>query len=326
MLTTVGLDEVTERIYRELLRRPSASSHELAASTGGTASQTGRALGRLERFGLARRVDGKRFVPINPETALPALVQRRRAELEADLNLVQADISDLIQDYRSGAMEAHPAGLIEVLTGGEAIRQRTMELWDTATEEILCFDQEPSMSSLDPGFDEILAEQPVLDRGVRIRAIYSREALELPRRLELVSRLVQLGEEARMLEQLPIKLRIYDRETAVLPLVADSRSYQNVAIIHRSALLDALIALFEASWAVAVPFGPPEPAVEPDDPDQDLLVVQMLAAGLKDQAIGRQLGVSTRTASRRVVRVLERLGVSTRFQAGAAAVRRGWIQ
>src|SRR5690606_27499715 len=106
----------------------------------------------------------------------------------------------------------------------------------------------------------------------------------------------------------------------------DSRSYQNVAIIHRSALLDALVALFEALWAAAVPFGPPESSDGHEDPDDDLLVIRMLAAGLKDQAIARQLGVSTRTASRRVVRVLERLGVTTRFQAGAAAVRQGWIE
>lgn len=326
MLTTVGLDEVAERTYRELLRSTSASSHDIAGAIGTSPSQTGRALGRLQRLGLVRQLDDRRFVPINPETALPALIQRRRAELEADLSLVQADISDLIDDHRSGTLEAHPAGLIEVLTGGDAIRQRTMELWDTASDEILCFDQEPSMSSLDPGFDEIRAERPVLDRGVHIRAIYSRAALELPRRLELVSTLIQLGEEARMLEQLPIKLRVYDRQTGVLPLVADSRSYQNVAIIHRSALLDALIALFEARWADAVPIGAADADGVDGVDDEDLLVVQMLAAGLKDQAIGRQLGTSTRTASRRVVRVLDRLGVSTRFQAGAAAVRRGWIQ
>src|SRR5690606_35955995 len=43
-------------------------------------------------------------------------------------------------------------------------------------------------------------------------------------------------------------------------------------------------------------------------------LVGMLASGLTDKAIGRQLGVSDRTAQRRVAAVIQRLGAQTRFQ------------
>ncbi|MFD1936887.1 hypothetical protein ACFSKW_35995 [Nonomuraea mangrovi] len=50
----------------------------------------------------------------------------------------------------------------------------------------------------------------------------------------------------------------------------------------------------------------------------------MLAAGLKDEAVVRRLGVSLRTVHRRVSELTDRLGARTRFQAGLLAARRGW--
>ena len=44
---------------------------------------------------------------------------------------------------------------------------------------------------------------------------------------------------------------------------------------------------------------------------------------MNDKAIARQLGVSERTAHRRVTSLLSRLGAESRFQAGVQAVRNG---
>jgi DNA-binding NarL/FixJ family response regulator len=52
--------------------------------------------------------------------------------------------------------------------------------------------------------------------------------------------------------------------------------------------------------------------------------VTLLAAGLKDDAIARRLGVSTNTVRRRITALSQRLGVSTRFQIGLALGRQGW--
>jgi hypothetical protein len=48
-------------------------------------------------------------------------------------------------------------------------------------------------------------------------------------------------------------------------------------------------------------------------------------AGFKDHAIARQLGLSQRTATRRVGMLMARPGAGTRFQCGVAAAKRGWI-
>ncbi len=56
-----------------------------------------------------------------------------------------------------------------------------------------------------------------------------------------------------------------------------------------------------------------------------LLVLALMAVGMKDEAIARQLGMSPRTLRRRSQELLAELGAGNRFQAGVEAARRGWI-
>ena len=54
-------------------------------------------------------------------------------------------------------------------------------------------------------------------------------------------------------------------------------------------------------------------------------MLELMAAGLKDEIVARRLGLSTRTLRRRIAGVMRELGADTRFQAGCEAVRRGWL-
>lgn len=58
---------------------------------------------------------------------------------------------------------------------------------------------------------------------------------------------------------------------------------------------------------------------------EERALLGLLASGLKDEAIARQLGVHVHTARRRITALLARLGAGTRFQAGVQAGRRGWL-
>ena len=54
-------------------------------------------------------------------------------------------------------------------------------------------------------------------------------------------------------------------------------------------------------------------------------VLRLLSSGMSDEAIARASGMSVRTVRRHVTAILEQLGASSRFAAGAMASRRGWI-
>ena len=54
-------------------------------------------------------------------------------------------------------------------------------------------------------------------------------------------------------------------------------------------------------------------------------VLELMALGLIDEKIARQAGMSVSTVRRHVTAIMNRLGVLSRFAAGAAAQRKGWM-
>ncbi|TDD25971.1 helix-turn-helix transcriptional regulator [Nonomuraea diastatica] len=320
-LAAVGVDAEDERIYRDLLRRPRAALHELAAHTGRTTVALRRALARLEALGLVSRMAGRpvRFLATRPDVAVSALISRREE------GLAQARLAALAMLAETPRTENHsPEELVEVVQGRAAVVQRFTQLQQTATGEVLVLDRPPYAQ--DPS-EQNVAEMERLARGLQVRGIYDASALEIPGKLRLAQESVAAGEQARVSPEVPMKLAIADRRIAILPLSTDESAHADSAVIvHSSTLLDALVALFEVLWRSALPL-PARPLDAPSGgpaglPDPELFA--LLAAGLKDEAVARQLGVSLRTVHRRVSEMMERLGARTRFQAGLLAARRGW--
>ncbi|MET9066527.1 helix-turn-helix domain-containing protein [Streptosporangium sandarakinum] len=327
VLGAVGVTDFDERVYRLLLRRPGRRTGEMAAELGVGPARVRSALARLADAGLLRRGGPGRYEAVPPEAAIEWLVDRRRLETEARLAEVRTIVSDFTQLYHSGRMESGPAGVVEVLAGEEAVKRVVTELQRTVGTELLGFDRPPYVGRPDDSTDtnesELATTRSLLTRGVDIRVVYCADSLYRPGRLETLVRLAEEGERSRFVEHLPFKLRIADRRVGLFPLV--DGVYDNIALLHPSRLLDALVELFEVYWERGRPLtGLPQTADE-QPPEEDLLVLRLLNAGLKDEAIGRHLGVSARTATRKIAAVVERLGVTTRFQAGAAAAARGWL-
>jgi hypothetical protein len=113
------------------------------------------------------------------------------------------------------------------------------------------------------------------------------------------------NETARMLPSLPIHLYLADDRLALVLL-----SEESAVLVQPCGLFHAYVELFEALWERALPV------------KADGALVELLLAGLTDQAIARQLGVSERTAQRKIAALMQELGARTRFQAGAQAAMR----
>ncbi|WP_433218393.1 helix-turn-helix domain-containing protein [Microtetraspora malaysiensis] len=327
VLGAVGIGDFDEQVYRFLLRHPDRTVTDLADSLRVSTARIRNTLARLAELGLLRRTRPGRYEPVAPEAALGWLIDRRRLEAEAGLAEVRTTVADFAQLYQSGRLRADPAGLVEILSGEDAVKRQMTEVNRAVTSEMLALDRPPYIGRPDDSADtnesEIASTRELIARGVDIRVVYCPESLERPGRFETLLRLAEEGERSRFLSSLPFKLRIADRRVALIPLV--DGVYDNVALIRPSGLLNALIELFDAYWERGQPLtgAPPPVGGRPDE--EDLLVLRMLNAGLKDETIARQLGVSARTATRRIAAVVERLGATTRFQAGVEASARGWL-
>lgn len=317
-LAIVGVPATEEQVYRALLSSPGATSAELAAHTEVDLSRVHQAVTKLERSGLLSRIPDAppRYVPAPPDVAVGALITQRQDVLEK----ARLAAEGMVAEFHRGTRYEHTSQVLEVITGRDAIAQRSAQLVRGAEHEVMLFDKPPYIGPQDNP-DEVA----VLARRVRWRAVYSSQSLAEPGQPTTIRRFGEAGEEARVSHRVPAKLLITDHRLALLPLTIDEpRPEETAILVHPSSMLTMLMMYFETVWDKAVPFArhllgePSRP--EADDPnDRDLL--SLLSAGVKDEAIARQLGVSLRTARRRISRIMADHGVTTRFQLGLATAR-----
>jgi predicted DNA-binding transcriptional regulator len=319
VLEAVGVSAPDEAVYRELLREPRATTGELAQRMRKDVTTVRRSVARLEQLGLVARTPGHppRLLPARPDVAVDVLVARHREELTGAQLAARALLADMVVDE-----ERRPDRLVEVVVGRAAIATRFEQLVCGVEKELLVFDRPPYVSNAGRSGSAV---RSLLGSGIAVRGVYAPESLELPGALDEARDSARAGEQSRVHPDVPMKLAIADRRLALLPLNAGDQDMTTgtALVIHPCALLKAVHALFELMWASAVPIFAAA-AASPVSADHAALLTA-LAAGLKDDAIARQLGASTRTVRRRIADVTDALRARTRFQAGVLAERRGLL-
>jgi predicted transcriptional regulator len=312
VLAGLGLGAVEEQLYLRLLTTRAADPLRLAAQLNVQASIVVAALASLAEQGLVEACGAGAWAAVPPDVALEELLLRR----EVELRRARGRIGELTRAYRQGRDTDGADGPVEVICG----RRSIAELWRTlqlgVRERLRVLDRPPYIRRTDPQ-----TELALLARGVTTRVVYHSTVLRDAGRLEEIRAFTAAGEQARVHTELPLKLALLDARWALLPVSAGTE-LQSVLLIRPSTLLDALAGLFELYWAQAMrlPAAPQEsPEESPEDRHRRLL--PLLAAGLTDESIARQLGVSTRTVQRWVRELMDRFGARTRFQAGIQAAR-----
>lgn len=328
MLEALGIGAQEAAVYRAVMRLGEARLIDVSTVVGDAAPDVGAAVGRLEALGLVARNADDDVVVVPPDLAIDALVAERESALQRSVVAARA----IASEFRAEQRERPRFEVADIVRGRSALQARYRQLQLGAKEEVLTFDRPPYVAVLGVNEDEI----EHLNRGAASRGIYDARAFEVPGQFDWLTAAAAAGEEARVFPELPLKMSIADRKVALMPLTMDAESVATIGLlIGPSALLDALVMLFELVWERAVPLEQvldqsPEATVAFDEESfasasQDGRLLALLAAGLGDDAIARQLDVSTRTVRRRVAELMGRLDAKTRFQAGLQAKARGWI-
>ncbi|WP_457033577.1 LuxR C-terminal-related transcriptional regulator [Kitasatospora sp. P5_F3] len=196
--------------------------------------------------------------------------------------------------------------------------------------------QRPSMFA--PFLGRGLAE---LSGGVRVRALLD-SATDATRAAQLLAARPRTGEsDVRSSPDLPQELLLVDDRIALVPQALPGGE-PVVTILREPAAIRLARLLFDTAWSTAAPAQRPTPHAESvetvgsveepaddssGDPDSladdplKLQILQLLAAGAKDETIARRTGISLRTCRRHVAAILLALNADSRFQAGANAFR-----
>ncbi len=247
-LVSLGLTSYEAKAYLALLRRDWSTAADTARLAGLPRQRVYDVLGSLVEKGLCSTRSGKavKYVAVPPDVAIERLVAEHRhrvAELEQS---AAAMVEELRPRYEAGRHDTDPLEYIEVLRDRRAINERFRELQASIKFEILVFTKPPYAT---PPQENV--EGLEVTRSHRVRTVYERSILDDPATAAGVRRFVELGEEARFVDELPLKLVIIDESIVLFGMqdpIAGSAAL-TLLVIEHPALAGILKVAFDAVWA-----------------------------------------------------------------------------
>ncbi|MEV5961964.1 hypothetical protein AB0L70_09390 [Kribbella sp. NPDC051952] len=320
MADNLRLGKQVEEVYETVVGRASRTWRELALAHPDIDDvRLRRIVDQLLADGLIRSVEGVpvRYVAVPPDLALGSLVAERQRELDRMLLRVEE-----LRRRHTEANQDHSPSMLELVPGdnGQAL-ERLMQLHRSVQTQIRSLETPPYVAAVSPMADD---EQAALDRGVVYRLVYDRAAAQA-QTAESIMASIRAGEQARVINEVPIRLGLLDDRYAVLPSRPGCGITEGMIVVQPGPLFTALEALFESIWQQALPLTPEgvlDPPSEFGPAPEDEVLLALLSSGLADAAIARQLGVGLRTVQRRVSRLMSDVHAASRFQAGLAIGRR----
>lgn len=321
MLDVLVPDSDQGRVYRALTIRGGSDHQEIARYTGLAADTVEQVLWALAELDLVQRVDRK---PVRWEAAPPdrVLTLALAEEEKRRARLWQAG-AELDRLYHQAKATSGPVRYVEPVEHPASLIMLTTRLQEQAREQVRWLDRPPYYSKP----HHFRAQEDIQTRrmaeGIRYRTLYSQAVYADPELFATMTRMAENGERVRVLADLPVKLTIGDSAIALLVPEPDRVALDGALLVRSSGLLDALMGIFETLWTLGMPVT--EVGGEQALPEGDRAILTLMAAGATDDTIARRLNMSRRTVVRRIASLLDRLGATTRFQAGVQAGKRGWL-
>lgn len=324
MLEPFGVPPEAERVWRFLLTNPNSNREEIGASTGLTTAAVEAATEALSAARLVQRSPTPAgIVAIDPTLSVESHVGRAERQLfdslEA-LSALRAQIPSLADQYARGRASVETRPGIEIINSLEDIRRQIYLSAEGCKRQSLNLHR----STTAAGFkDSEASDRELTARGVHCRSIISADVLRDPEIFSGLKDAHGFGELFRTLPEVPTRVLICDRTLAVVAIDPDNINHGAMFLRVRS-LIDLLVLLFDQMWSAADPiFAEPTGSLAPSG--RLLRTLELLAIGTTDERIARTLGVGPRTIGRDIAELKAALGVSSRAEIVAAAVRRGWL-
>jgi DNA-binding CsgD family transcriptional regulator len=320
LMSALGLGRLAGRLYERLVPHSGRSVPEVAAELDQTQEMLLERLEPLVDYGVVALEEGRVMVT-SPAEAVARMISETAASAAHAHQRLQEVAAAL--PYLAGASSRPLPEIVherepldgELALGALGVEHFRAVLRQSVGEIMLL---RPDQWAL-PYEDELadLIGQAIR-AGRRCRAIYPVRALT--EATAILRQRAAIGEEVRLLPELPTRLIVLEGTHAVMPEPLGFAASPRVVVRQRG-IVELAARYFEQLWQQASPLD--QPAVE--HRDQRRFLLEQLASGAQDEQIARRLGLSLRTVRRRVADVMSELGATSRFQAGVEAARRGWL-
>jgi hypothetical protein len=175
-----------------------------------------------------------------------------------------------------------PVHLVSVVSDRAEISELSAALMNTARKDWMTLETLGTEMPLTDDFAQ--PPLPALTGTVRCRSIYAASAMDAPAARQIIKTCTEAGEQARLLPAVPMKMKLADHTTAMLPLT--SAGTAGALVVRAPVIIAALREYFELLWERATPLKASRAAAPGDRlTPAEQAVLELMAEGLHDDAI-----------------------------------------
>lgn len=263
-LQELGLNVYEAKVYLAIIERSSMNTAEITQVSGVPRARTYDILDNLVRRGLASLKPGKqkRYSAIDIDIFRQRLIADNREESlkrEQKIDKIARELKTKIAKiYTPENQISDPLQYIEIIKNPMQIHKRFQQLTVESKKEILILTKPPYAGNQTQVVEQFRQQARLMKRGVKVKSIY-----EIPKEpaaknwwIQVVNKAVEAGEDARAIDELPMKLAIFDEQIVLYTLedpVLRQSSVTTMIIEHRS-LAKSLKMLFNNIWSTAMDY------------------------------------------------------------------------
>ncbi|MCK4358685.1 MAG: TrmB family transcriptional regulator [Candidatus Cloacimonetes bacterium] len=252
LITNFGLSMREAKVYTTLFRKKDFTASEIQQLVDIPRTKVYEVLHQLISKGMCteKKIGHyKKYEAVNPVSVFDRLLK----DLEEKENIANNVLKILSPLYKERETDDNPLEYIEVLKDKKQIHKRWLYQFRKAKTEIFAFTKAPYTT---PVTKDMNAEIEVLKRKVNIRGIYEYKDTIKEEFLKVISFWISAGEKARIVEELPMKMVIFDEKITMFALndpVSLKPSITTI-IINHAGFAKAQKYVFESVWEKAMPF------------------------------------------------------------------------
>lgn len=254
-LVKMGVFDRDARIYMALLEQRELTAMEIHKLTNIPRSKVYEITQRMMRRGMCiekQRGGKKKYQAVEPARVFAQLIKEHASDLQEKKKLAKSFAKIVNPMYNRGS-QISDAEYVEILKGMPSVHERYVNLLNNTKHELLGFVKGPYSweNKMQIVAEQENAEFAMLKRGAVASVLY-----ELPdkERAELVfahiNKCIKKGERARVLEEIPVQMYIFDRNYVLMALrnVKLSGSPFTMLVVDNPGLALAATMLFNYLW------------------------------------------------------------------------------
>lgn len=263
-LITLGLTEREAKVYLTLLSKKGFTTLELQNSVDIPRTKIYEVIQRMLARGICtERGVGKvkYYEAVEPKVAFGRIMDEYQEncmnEMEKRKSVVESVTSILNPIFEQNKDINFSLDFVEVFKDKEQIQKKYVQMVKEAKTSLYTFNKGPYVCDTSGRLNEQLQEEAkLLKRKAVCKNIYEEGELNNQKwLLESVKKQSKLGQQARAVMSLPIKMMVFDQQKVFFPLLtspAESNSINMVFIEHKE-LAIACTMLFDFIWVQGKP-------------------------------------------------------------------------